>query len=257
MKSKLRIFVLILLSLLLISGCIGSKKDFAYSELLSGKEGKYSLLVVIDQPEGKTLVEFPEVANAELHFNEYNLIKLIKMTDLKIAQNSYTLLEISKAPSFLVFDNKGLVLKTNNEEEVGLFLANANANANVNIPTTNATLSAKPDPNTPMTIIDYKGNVIMETTNAYYYEHQEEIEKDYHLGMYSPNKKIDIAFEEKGEMTRTQIIEIGQTTAVETDLILQAMLKDGGIEKVVGKAEVYKVKEAAMDKKPAESVKGK
>jgi hypothetical protein len=144
---------------------------------------------------------------------------------------------------------------------VGLFLVNANANANVNvnvnIPTTNATLSAKPDPNTPMTIIDYKGNVIMETTNAYYYEHQEEIEKDYHLGMYSPNKKIDIAFEENGEMTRTQIIEVGQTTAVETDQILQAMLKDGGIEKVVGKTEVYKIKKAAVDKKSVEFGEGK
>ena len=136
---------------------------------------------------------------------------------------------------------------------VGLFLVNANANANANIATTNATLSAKPDPNTKMTIIDYKGNVIMETTNAYYYEHQEEIAKKYHLGMYSPNKKIAIALEGKVEMTKTQMIEVGQTTAAETDQIIQAMLKDGGIEKVVGKAEVYKIKKAAMDKKPVES----
>lgn len=134
MKSKLKILVLILLGLLLISGCVESKKDFAYSELLSGKEGKYSLLVVIDQPEGKTLVEFPEVANAELHFNEYYLSKLIKMTDLKSAQNSYTLLEISKAPSFLVFDNKGLVLKTNNEEAVKSFFNNNESALNVNSP---------------------------------------------------------------------------------------------------------------------------
>ena len=37
---------------------------------------------------------------------------------LKDAQSKYPLLKISKAPSFLVFDDKGVVLKTNNEEEV-------------------------------------------------------------------------------------------------------------------------------------------
>ncbi|HZK54895.1 MAG TPA: hypothetical protein VFC84_11970 [Desulfosporosinus sp.] len=48
-------------------------------------------------------------------------------------------------------------------------------------------------------------------------------------------------------MTRSQLIEVGQTTADETDQVLQAMLKGGDIEKVVGKVEVYRIKKAAKE----------
>ena len=53
MRGNLRVFVLVLLGVFLISGCGEAKKDFAYLDLLTDKEGTYSLLVVIDQPEGK------------------------------------------------------------------------------------------------------------------------------------------------------------------------------------------------------------
>jgi len=147
-------------------------------------------------------------------------------------------------------------------KNIGKFIISAIIVLSIGTFTTNASADLANPIGTPVTplkyakmiIKDYKGNIILETTSDYWVAHQDEIEKKYRIGKFSPNKMIVNYLKEKNEMPKSLAKDIGKINENEADQIIQDMLMAGVIENVTGKIDVYKLTEAAKNKKPLDFV---
>jgi hypothetical protein len=132
-----KLFILFLAVLTILAGCqkeaektkttiskvnAGEKKEthvsslktsFAHPQLLADKAGLYSLLTV-----GTT-------AGSSIETNETiseSVKDILSIPTVQMAQKAYPDLHIEKDPSYLLFDQKGIVLLTNNETELSTYI---------------------------------------------------------------------------------------------------------------------------------------
>lgn len=107
--KKICCVTMIFASLLFVISCSNGDQD--YSDFLSDKEGKYSLYIASDKIDAITLNTLEE--------NDINNVKIISQ-DMSL--EGARLDEIKELPTFIIFDTKGKVFKTNNEAEMFEFL---------------------------------------------------------------------------------------------------------------------------------------
>ena len=93
----------------------------SYHHLLSENEGEYSLFLMWGEEEGteENGVQFIETPAS---FNHSKITKKHISHDLKAIQTKYPKLDIEKKPVFIIFDHKGIVLKTYDLQEAVDFL---------------------------------------------------------------------------------------------------------------------------------------
>ncbi|MBR7796380.1 MAG: hypothetical protein ACQEWU_12210 [Bacillota bacterium] len=101
-------FIIILISFL-FTACNESEENKEYASFLSDEEGKYALYVVSDDA----------ITFEELQENDINNVKTF--TQEKTMEDA-RLEEIEEAPTFIVFDTKDKVYKTNNRDDLFKFL---------------------------------------------------------------------------------------------------------------------------------------
>lgn len=108
---------LLLLSLLLVACSNHNDNPNFPEELLSKEEGKYRLFVAHPNGDGWKSPEF---------FNKIDTLNevLTGGTEMFLnqAQDKYPTLGIEKAPYFILFDTQKIVLTTDKENEIVLFL---------------------------------------------------------------------------------------------------------------------------------------
>ncbi|MEH7346953.1 hypothetical protein V7122_24270 [Bacillus sp. JJ1532] len=106
----------------ILVGCSNRSETEPIHPLFSNDESKYSLLVVDDTG----------IYNLDNEWKTKNGIKNVKKihgrTSLEDTANSYKFLELEETPTFIVFDVKDVVFKTNSEEELIEFLLENNPN---------------------------------------------------------------------------------------------------------------------------------
>ncbi|MED4015132.1 hypothetical protein [Sutcliffiella cohnii] len=100
-----------LVSVFLLTVVVACSSD-AYPALMPEKNGEYSLLWLRDRNGGVT--PFP------LIFNEVN--KVTMPSSLEETNKNYPELKLEKVPAFVIFDNRGVVFKTYDQDEAINFL---------------------------------------------------------------------------------------------------------------------------------------
>lgn len=97
-----------------------------YHELLAAEEGKYSVLYVgIPAHEHLNAPELFEKVSSE-KLTGYKL-----MWNIENAKRDYPELELESAPVFVIFDTKGVVFKTEDEQEaIEFFITDQNEQMN-------------------------------------------------------------------------------------------------------------------------------
>jgi hypothetical protein len=96
-------------------------KSASYHNLLPDNKGEYSIFLIWGVEEGREAnawryIEWPE------SFNNRKITKKHINFDLIYTQNKYPKLDIEKTPVFIIFDHKGIVLKTYDIQEAIDFL---------------------------------------------------------------------------------------------------------------------------------------
>lgn len=109
----------------------------------------------------------------------------------------------------------------------------------------------------PVKLYDYKGNLILETTSEDWIENQEEIQKKYKIGKYSPNKLIVNYLKEHGQIQKEQASIVGNVSQQKAEEVLQDMLKYGVIEKVQGKQNTFILTQNQLNKPTFQVIKKK
>jgi hypothetical protein len=109
--------LLVVISLLAVMIAVSCNKNYPYPELLSGQEGKYYILYVgaLENNHMRTPELLQKVSHKEITGS-------ITMWSLENAQKEYPKLELVNAPVFVIFDTKGMVLKTEDEQKAMDFL---------------------------------------------------------------------------------------------------------------------------------------
>jgi hypothetical protein len=110
MKIKFCITIAFLVTLLV--GCLGEKDvNVSQHPLMAEMEGKFSLFVLDNKLDTVTLTMLEEQGIANVH-------KIKSGTSLKDAQERYAFLKLKKSPTYVVFDYKQLMYKTNDYDKL-------------------------------------------------------------------------------------------------------------------------------------------
>lgn len=88
--------------------------SFPYPHLLSESNMSYSLLVIGEQDE-----ESPIEKNIKI---TVHVTDILSLPTLEMAQKAYPKLNISKEPTYLLFDNSSVILQTTDIKELTSFL---------------------------------------------------------------------------------------------------------------------------------------
>ena len=114
-------FLLVMLFCSIILIVFFTAKSASYHNLLPDNKGEYSIFLMWDLEEGREAngwqyIEWPD------SFNHSKITKKHIYYDLIYTQNKYPKLDIEKNPVFIIFDHKGIVLKTYDIQEAIDFL---------------------------------------------------------------------------------------------------------------------------------------
>ncbi|TFE25207.1 hypothetical protein [Cohnella luojiensis] len=114
MVRRMNITFTIIMMLILLISC----NKVSYNNLLSEENDKYFILYVGSSEDGHH--KTPEIINKITDKGKITGATL--MWSLENAKKQYPELEIERSPAFLIFDTKGVVLKTYSEQEAIDFL---------------------------------------------------------------------------------------------------------------------------------------
>lgn len=111
MKKMLIVLTMTLIAFL--TGC--SEEEQQLKGLVSDKEGIYGLYVVGDEEVDGTKLASEGIDESKIHL-------IYHPKSLEVAQDSFSIAEIEKAPAYVVLDDEEIVLKTYDYEEMVGFL---------------------------------------------------------------------------------------------------------------------------------------
>lgn len=112
--KKLYVIILIFY-IVLLTAC--SKEARQMQGFLSDNEGTYGLYVVEDEQFDSNALTQDGIDVTKIHLIYHPI-------SFEVAKEQMSTLELEKAPAYLVFDNKGLIIKTYKYEELTEFLKN-------------------------------------------------------------------------------------------------------------------------------------
>jgi hypothetical protein len=109
---KIRIGITIVSIILLLVGCLAKKDiDLSQHPLSAEKEGSLSLFVLDKKLDTVTEENLKEQGILNVH-------KINAATSLKSAQKRYGFLKIKKSPTYVVFDTKQVLYKSNDYKQL-------------------------------------------------------------------------------------------------------------------------------------------
>lgn len=108
-KKKIYYIVILFVFLLFVVSC--SDIDREYEKFLSDKEGKYSLYIASDKED---IVTFDTLDEEDIT-SVKTITQETKLRDVRLE-------EVKEMPTFIVFDTKNKIYKTNNIDELVEFL---------------------------------------------------------------------------------------------------------------------------------------
>lgn len=116
-----KFFLLAMLFCSIILIVFFTAKSASYHNLLPDNKGEYSIFLMWGEVEGREEIGSRFIETLEL-FNNIQITKKNISFDLQATQNKYPKLDIEKKPVFIIFDHKGIVLKTYDIQEAVDFL---------------------------------------------------------------------------------------------------------------------------------------
>lgn len=109
--------VIVTIQLLMVLFLVSCNRSYPYPYLLSNQEGKFFILYIGEPENGH--MKTPELIQK---VSQQNVTGTMLLWNLENAQKEYPILELENTPVFLIFDTKGLVLKTMDEQKAKDYL---------------------------------------------------------------------------------------------------------------------------------------
>lgn len=105
--------VIVVTLILLLFGCSSTNSEEKEERFLAKKSEKVVLFIVGDERDSFDLEEDEGISNIESIFNA---------SSLERAQQKYDFLKLKKEPTYVVFDDKEEIYRTNNYDQLVTFL---------------------------------------------------------------------------------------------------------------------------------------